>query len=43
MSEQFFVGKVAVVTGAGGRLCSVIAKDLAAKGCKVAQIGRAHV
>ena len=40
MNENFFAGKVAVVTGAGGRLCSVIAKDLAAKGCKVVLIGR---
>jgi len=40
MSESFFSGKVAVVTGAGGRLCSVIAKDLAKKGCKVVLIGR---
>ena len=40
MSEKFFAGKVAVVTGAGGRLCSVIAKDLAAKGCKVALLDR---
>lgn len=40
MRENFFENKIAVVTGAGGRLCSVIAKDLAAKGCKVALIGR---
>ncbi|MBO4513269.1 MAG: SDR family NAD(P)-dependent oxidoreductase [Victivallales bacterium] len=32
--------KVAVVTGAGGTLCSVIAEMLAAKGCKVVLIGR---
>lgn len=32
--------KVAVVTGAGGVLCSVIAKDMAAKGAKVVLIGR---
>ena len=37
---NYFENKVAVVTGAGGRLCSVIAKDLAAKGCKVVLIGR---
>ena len=38
--SSFFEGKTAVVTGAGGRLCSVIAVDLAAKGCRVALIGR---
>lgn len=34
------IGKVAVVTGAGGTLCSAMAIDLAAKGYKVALIGR---
>ena len=33
-------GKVAVVTGAGGTLCSAIAVDLAKKGAKVVLIGR---
>ena len=33
-------GKVAIVTGAGGTLCSEIAKDLAKKGAKVVLIGR---
>jgi len=33
-------GKVAVVTGAGGTLCSVMAKNLAAQGYKVALLGR---
>ena len=33
-------GKVAVVTGAGGTLCSAIAKDLAKQGAKVVLIGR---
>ena len=33
-------GKVAVVTGAGGTLCSAIAIDLAQKGAKVVLIGR---
>ena len=33
-------GKVAVVTGAGGTLCSVIAAFLAEKGMKVVLIGR---
>lgn len=32
--------KIAVVTGAGGTLCSVMAIDLAAQGYKVALIGR---
>ena len=32
--------KVAVVTGAGGTLCSEMAKDLAGKGMKVALLGR---
>ena len=33
-------GKVAVVTGAGGTLCSAIAVDLAKKGAKVVLVGR---
>ena len=33
-------GKVAVVTGAGGTLCSAIARDLARQGAKVVLIGR---
>ena len=33
-------GKVAVVTGAGGVLCSVMAKDLARAGAKVALLNR---
>jgi len=33
-------GKVAIVTGAGGTLCSAIAVDLAKKGAKVVLIGR---
>ena len=37
---SFCEGKVAVVTGAGGTLCSAIAKDLARKGAKVVLIGR---
>ncbi len=40
MKDNYFDGKVAVVTGAGGTLCSVIARDLSEKGCKVALIGR---
>ena len=35
-----YEGKVAVVTGAGGTLCSVIAEDLARKGAKVVLVGR---
>ena len=35
-----YENKVAVVTGAGGTLCSVIAKKLAAEGAKVVLIGR---
>ena len=38
--ETAFVDKVAVVTGAGGTLCSCIAMDLAKKGAKVVLIGR---
>ena len=37
---SFCEGKVAVVTGVGGTLCSCIAKDLALKGAKVVLIGR---
>lgn len=40
MTDPYYEGKVAVVTGAGGTLCSVIAKDLAKKGAKVVLIGR---
>ena len=40
MNDLFYTGKVAVVTGAGGTLCSAIAIDLAAKGAKVVLIGR---
>ena len=36
MSEQFLNGKVAVVTGGGGILCSVMAEALAAAGASVA-------
>ena len=35
-----YLDKVAVVTGAGGTLCSCIAADLAKKGAKVVLIGR---
>lgn len=42
---SFYTGKVAVVTGAGGVLCSVLSKALAKQGAKVALLGRtfAHV
>ena len=33
-------GKVAVITGAGGVLCSEIARSLAARGVRVALLGR---
>lgn len=35
-----FKGKVAVVTGAGGTICSVLAKKLADSGAKVVLVGR---
>ncbi len=35
-----YEGKVAVVTGAGGTLCSAIAKHLASLGCQVVLVGR---
>ena len=38
--KQAFSGKIAVVTGAGGTLCSEIALDLALKGAKVFLVGR---
>ncbi len=40
MSESFFKGKVAVVTGAGGTLCSAVAVELARRGALVALLGR---
>lgn len=40
MRDQFFEGKVAVVTGAGGRLSGPIAISLAEKGARVVLIGR---
>ena len=40
MTESFFSGKTAVITGAGGTLCSVIAKRLAQDGAKIALLGR---
>lgn len=40
MKDEFFTGKVAVVTGAGGTLCSEIAIHLARLGAKVVLVGR---
>lgn len=40
MSDTFFQDKTAVVTGAGGTLCSAVAKELARLGAKVALLGR---
>jgi hypothetical protein len=40
MMEAYCKDKVAVVTGAGGTLCSAIAVDLAKKGAKVVLVGR---
>ena len=39
-ADNYFEGQTAVVTGAGGTLCSAIAKELARRGAKVALIGR---
>lgn len=36
MCQKFLAGKVAVVTGGGGILCSVMAEALALAGAKVA-------
>ena len=36
MKDSYYEGKVAVVTGGGGLLSSVLAKDLAQKGAKIA-------
>ena len=38
--NPFFQDKVAVVTGAGGTLCSAIARHLGTLGCKVVLVGR---
>ena len=38
--ENYFVGKVAVVTGAAGVICSQVAKDLASLGVKLALVDR---
>ena len=38
--DTYFQDKVAVVTGAGGTICSAVAIDLAQRGVKVALVGR---
>ncbi len=38
--EKKLIDKIAVVTGAGGTLCSEMARNLAAQGAKVALLGR---
>ncbi len=40
--ENYFSGKVAVVTGAAGVICSEIAKDLASLGVKLALVDRSE-
>ncbi len=40
MNTSFFHGKTAVITGAGGTLCSAIARRLAREGAHVALLGR---
>ena len=40
MKDSYYEGRVAVVTGAGGTLCSEIAVDLAQKGARVVLVGR---
>jgi NAD(P)-dependent dehydrogenase (short-subunit alcohol dehydrogenase family) len=40
MTTSPFAGKTAVITGAGGTLCSVVAQDLARQGARVALLGR---
>ena len=40
MEETYFRDQVAVVTGAGGTLCSEIAADLASRGARVVLNGR---
>lgn len=39
-NSSFFADKVAVVTGAGGTLCSAVAQELARQGARVALLGR---
>ncbi len=40
MTTQSSSEKIAVVTGAGGTLCSEMARNLASQGYKVALVGR---
>lgn len=39
-TDAYFNGQTAVITGAGGTLCSEISKELARRGAKVALLGR---
>ncbi len=39
-SSPWFTDKVAVVTGAGGTLCSAVSRELARRGARVALLGR---
>lgn len=40
MSSSFFSGKTAVITGAGGTLCSQVARELARQGARLVLLGR---
>jgi NAD(P)-dependent dehydrogenase (short-subunit alcohol dehydrogenase family) len=40
MNSSCFEGRTVVVTGAGGTLCSVVARELARQGARVALLGR---
>lgn len=40
MTDSKHTGKVAVITGAGGTLCSEMSRNLAAQGVKIALLGR---
>lgn len=40
MTEEYFKDRVAVITGAGGVICSAIARDLASLGCVCILVGR---
>lgn len=40
MNSSCFAGKTAVVTGAGGTLCSAVAQELARQGARLALLGR---
>ena len=38
--DEYYTGKVAVITGAAGTICSRVARDLAALGTTVVLVGR---